>query len=371
MIDSIGLSIDLMINPEQVRQLNKTTRIVYGPGYSYKSHELRYQVEMKKKGFYAPRLELREYETKKRARYYLFITVSVPKLIYGTNYYEADNHDFNLFKKILTEHIVRSGITFSSEMLNKSKIDRIDFSKNIRLPGWTGTASQFIRSLSAFNYKQRSDFKYDIQIIGSGRIGDYIKFNNSSQDFTVYDKTSEIINHGFTKEENDLISLIKAGKVKKNLLRFELSLHNKQTMKKFLAKFIKSEITLEKVFNKKISREVITATFNNVYPAGFAILVEFSNRNGYAFENYLHRNGYKFDDVARLTFIINKVAKIGLKQTLEYLGWICKEEKLRRLKEMLLRLPEKCEKQDVGEANMFEYLRLELSKFLIIKPHNK
>lgn len=376
MIDTLEIAINSKYISCDVHQLNKA-KTTLGSGWSHGSIALSYQDDMKKKNIYAPNFKLTDYhgvdKSKKTVEQYkLKITVSAPKLVYGTNLYELGIQDFGIFRSELLRHLRQAGFSCEDDVLRHGVIERVDFSKNLKLPNWAGVAGQVLKLLSEFNYKRSSDFNYYKSNTHVGKDGDWIKFYNKTQGYCAYDKYSEIQNKGFTKAEQEIIKDIKSGTQRKDILRFEFSLQNSVSVKSFLgSRLRKKEIKLEDVFNEELSRKVLLEIYAQIYGKGFSIIIDYSKKMENIFERLLKRSGYSLDNVARLLYMRKKVAEIGLAQTLVELRLGYGKDKVRRLRELVKSLPKKAKIDEPCQVNIIDFLKEELEKFHIIKPNSK
>ena len=201
--------------------------------------------------------------------------------------------------------------------LEKAILKRIDFSKVIRLPDYLGEARQVLKILDDFNDKPRSDFTrkhfFDVSE------GMALKFWNNTQGYVIYDKFGEIIANGFTKMELGLIKEILEKKLKRNVIKFELSLERRQSMEAVLRRFIqakKKDFTISDVMqNVDISRSLLLEAFDKVYNPTTTGLVTLGQMEENRLEWYLLDKKMGVKKHALMFYLVNMATKIGVAAT--------------------------------------------------------
>ncbi len=352
----------------------KETKQIHGK-YSSSSKFSNRSAMSKKDGVYFPRIILPERVEKKvdgtkwKVKT-LEIQVSLPKLIHKTNVFEIDGSDYNAINIRLAQCLEEVGIATSSEQLRKAVVKRVDFSKVIRLPTYLGVARQVIRSLANFNYKPNSDFT--LKEYNDASEGIALKFWNYTQGYVIYDKFSEVIGNGYTLFELDLVRLINEGKLKKNVIKFELSLQRKQSLEAVLRRHIpnkKKDFTLFDVLaNKEIAKTVLLEVFDKVFNPTNTAIITLAEMQENRIEQYLADKNLGLKQQALLFYLVNKATKIGELGLWEDLRVKVKGGSFDRYKREVGKILEDLGQIDGNTPNLINYLRKQHQKFEIIRP---
>ncbi|MBU1110066.1 hypothetical protein KKB83_00355 [Patescibacteria group bacterium] len=374
MIDSIVISLN-------ERQIHIPERIDFenvniykkSRGWSNESIVLDYNQRLKKKQVYAPSFEILRSNRKNRkgkhiVSHKLKIQVSLPKLLYGTNFFEIEPSDLNKITDKLLFHLSEIKIPATKDILLQGIVERVDFSKNLVLPTWAGRVNGLINSLSRLDYKQRSGFRY---YLGNDNEGVYLVFYNVTQKFTVYDKLSEIEANGFTRVEQGIIDGFKKGNVQRDTIRFELSLMKKQSMEAVLRRYIgskKKDFTLADIMSVGLAKNVLLDTFSKVYPPEMVLLCGLMQRKNNVLEAMLDGSKIRLEKKALLIFLVNKLWEIGEKDLRKEIKSVYGKNKYYSLRKEVRTLANKIKKQGLGQANVIEFIRQELENFELIIP---
>jgi len=330
-----------------------------------------YQKNWKKRGVYCPLFTLasRRGGNKEPVKT-LDIQFSLPKIIYGTNAYEVDTYEMDRIIKNLLFFANGLGINITASELERSVVRRIDFSKIIALPPYLGMADKTVIGLSRFDYKPESGFQY--QGYESGRNGAKVKFHNSTQGFVLYDKIGEVINNGYTKQENYLIEKFNKDQVKRNLIKLELSLQRKDSMEALLRNYIcgkKKDFNLREIISEKQAvKKILISAFDKVYSSTHMGLITLSEMEENRLLDHLYSSNLSHHQIEKLFFWVRMATNFGIGGT-----W-------GRLKESYSGGNVSINKNKISEAltelgpmqgntpNLLEFMRNELEKFEIIKP---
>jgi hypothetical protein len=372
MIDSIVLRLES--GQFKLRENNRfnEARSQKGRGFSVDTkHSGEHTKSWKKKGIYCPMIELPT-RTKglSEPQNDLEIQVSLPKLVHGTSLFDVDESDLGIIFEKLLFSLDDFGVDTTKEELQKGIIRRADFSKIIRLPDYLGRADEVARILAQFDYKPQSDFRTRDYCIGSDGIAN--KFWNSTQGYVIYDKFAEILDSGFTKQEMKLKELYQQGKLKRNALRFELSLQRKDSFEAVVSRRVKTgkkkNFYLEEILNKDLSRDILYDAFEKVFSklsVGFISLSQMEDNKLWA---YLDSSGLSQIKQEKLYYWARMATKSGIAGTWEQMKLKLKGGSVsQRKKEVALAL------QELGiisgnVPNLIGFLRAEHEKFEIIRP---
>jgi hypothetical protein len=195
---------------------------------------------------------------------------SVSKMLYGTNYYGNDENDYEPLIKRLLEMLnsIFSGSPITRWQLEQSNLRTIAFVFNFILPNDFGNLLEFIKKISLLdvgkNYKKvRND------IYNETEIGCCVRFYNKQVSIKIYAKTAQLMNEPKkTQEEEELVRKIEQGILPSKILRIEITLQNRTSLKKYFATKTdgdaKRERYLKEAFNNKLCQSILLEFFNKL-----------------------------------------------------------------------------------------------------------
>ena len=306
----------------------------------------------------------------------LEIQVSLPSTIFGHSLYGVIKDDLDIFCDKLVALLAEVGITTTKEDIKKGILKRVDFCLIIRLPNYLGTADQVIYKIRDFNYKWRSDFNFnqnhpfEDKKLFYGREGLYIKFCNSTQGYAIYDKFWEIYCNGHTTEGQKIKKLFEEGKLRRNALKFEFSLHHKQNMEAFLRRRIdgkNGDFTLENVLDVKLARGIMLDVFEAVFgdvAVGLITLAEMEQNRLYS---YLDASGLSLAKQQKLFYWVNMATKNGVAGVWEQVKMKCRGGSVDTNKKEISLILIELGKISGNTPNLIDFLRSEHKKFEIIR----
>jgi hypothetical protein len=330
-----------------------------------------YAKAQKKKGLYFPHIEMKQ-DKKGGEIKGLEIQASLPRLDFGSSIFEVDESRLDPIYKKTIKCLEEVGIITSKEELERAVIKRADFCKNIIIPPYFGTAKQVIRRLEGFNYKQSSGFKHWENM--DNEEGVKINFYNTSQGYVIYDKVSEIKSNGYTILEEQLKEAIKEGKLKSNIIRFELSFHKPATFEACLRKHLKAKnkhFTLRDILNNDLAKNILIEAFDKVYQPSFILTIALSEMKENELEDFLTSKNLPVRDQAFMQFWVNKAIKIGIQQALEELRSRTSSSSYNIYRKEINKTLEEFNKEEpiIGYVTSITgYLREEHKRFVVRNP---
>ena len=195
---------------------------------------------------------------------------SVSKILYGTNYYGNDENDYEPLIQRLLEMLnsIFNGSPITRWQLEQSHLRTIAFVFNFILPNNFGSLPEFIKKVSLLdvgkNYKKvRNDIYFETET------GYCVRFYNKQISIKIYDKTAELINNPKkTQKEEELVAKIKQGLLPSNIIRIEITLQNRTSLKKYFASKTdgdtKRERCLKEAFNNKLCQSILLGFFDKL-----------------------------------------------------------------------------------------------------------
>lgn len=215
-----------------------------------------------KSGLYKPRLTLtKRYNTTGKFEPTLLVEFSIPKLIYGNNFYELDDTDFELVIDKLQASLKTMGILVFRELLNQAPVSAIHYSKNLVFTD--GTTSHYLIS----KLKQSdTSIRLDTEQTKYKNEGTGYKWHTNSFELAFYDKLEDLrlsrISDKRAYEKDNMIQLglydklIKVPKLQ--ILRIEARLGRRYEIHKILEKIShQSDLTFQDLFKSKLSKCIL------------------------------------------------------------------------------------------------------------------
>jgi len=376
MIDSIvwKLESNQFIISDEVAFDGESSKGIKGRFNSTSIFVSKYAKGRKKQGFYFPHIEIKKNKRDGTIKA-LEIQVSLPRLDFGSSLFEVDESRLDPIYGKVIELLREINIIVSKEELEKAIIKRADFCKNIVIPPYFGTATQIIRKLDGFNYKQSSGFKYWEKL--DNEEGVKINFYNTSQGYVIYDKLLEINSNGYTTLEGQLKEAMKQGKLKNNVIRFELSFHKQATFEACIRKHLKvkkAHFTLRDILNNELARNILLGAFDKVYQPNFIYALTLAEMKENELEEFLISKNLSVRDQAFIQFWVNKAVKIGIQQSLEELKNRTSPNSYNIYKKKIRQTLEEFNKEEliIGyNSSITGYLREEHRRFIIKNPRTR
>lgn len=224
--------------------------------------------ELEKYG-YLPRLTLIARNGKDRFSLQLKIEFSAPKMLYGNNFDELCDGDFELLISELKNKLRIMGIVTYIEKLRDATVSAIHYSKNIILDKHI-SCSFILNELRKVNLNN----KLDISSTDYRNNGHAVRYHTNSYEIVFYDKVKDLerskISEKRALEKDNWIQLDLFNQLyypaEYNILRMEVRLGNRKILKSHLKKLnLESGINFEKIFRRQISKEILHHYFQLIW----------------------------------------------------------------------------------------------------------
>lgn len=260
-----------------------------------------------KAGIYKPRLTITKRLNKyKQFEIMLKIEFSIPKLLYGNNFDEVVEENFEKIIGILQDKLKNMGVLVYEKLLISSPVSGIHYSKNITLTD-RSTPYTYLSKISKCNINQR----LDVNQTDFRNEGHSLKYRANSFEVAFYDKLKDLNQARKSEkraEERDngiQLNLFEETPIKTpfEVLRMEVRLNKKQKIIQILKQINANlEPTFINLFKKDISQKVLLHFLSEI-EATYPMLL------------YYKKEPKRF----LMDFIINN-PKISLKKAVQALG---------------------------------------------------
>lgn len=203
------------------------------------------------------------------AKYILNVELSLPKIIYGNNFIELTDDDFNNVVLEIKKSLDYIGVDVSIEQIENAEAVKIDFSKNILFKDYT-SASSVIKSIATADISK----VYDVDYTKYKNGGQAFHIHTNCEDIVIYDKIADLRQAKRSDKravENDshiqLKLLDKLAKQKGlSVVRFEVRLNGKRKIRTSLsdAGVIVDNLRLRTVFKTEVAQKVLLHSWNKI-----------------------------------------------------------------------------------------------------------
>lgn len=194
----------------------------------------------------------------------LRIEFSAPKLLFGNNFDELDEGDFEAVLAILSQRLHEMGVEVQAEVLRLASVSAIHFSKNIILKEHA-TSSQVISAIYKLDLNARLDLNKTIFRNG----GRAVSFHANSYEVTFYDKIKDLAQARISPKRaidgNDAYLIF--GELPQDLevLRIEIRLGRRAKIAHLFNKLaINSPIRFNGIFKKDIAQKIIICFWEQI-----------------------------------------------------------------------------------------------------------
>ena len=382
MIDTIVLSIPQdTFSIRDHNRFNPSTENLYNSSFyrlGSRSHFSCVQNPTKgelRQGIYKPRLTITKRMRNGKFQILLKIEFSIPKLLFGNNFDELEESDFQNVRLSLQNKLNNMGVFILEDELARANVSAIHFSKNIILQEYW-TPFSVLRELSKIDLNH----KLDLNQTNYRNEGHCLKFHSNSFEIAFYDKKRDLAKAEISEKraiENDNSIQFDLFKEKKKILpfevlRIEVRLNNRTKIKKVLKTLeIQNDFTFRSLFQKDISKNVLFYILSNI-------------ENDYSLLSYKPKNSKDFLIDLKIMNPDVKIRKslqlLGLKMAIEEMGIREFRELIKhsgntnwyRLKKEYSTMKLPCQKSNIisvieNALNEFQPLRLQdsLSKNLL------
>lgn len=229
----------------------------------------------KKQGIYQPRLTYLERPSGKYGTisHELAIELSLPKLLFGNNFSELTDKDFNtLLNKLSMVMRTTYNVWVFPHILAEASVRKIDYSKNIVFTDYTPVAT-VINNVRTANVSKI----YDVQNTNFRNGGHIYHIHTNNLDFVFYDKIADLhqekISPKRSHEKDGFIQLSLLDELEKkrsiSIARIEVRINGLSRLRRELEaidiKTINSKPTFRELFNASISSKILLRHWNTVF----------------------------------------------------------------------------------------------------------
>ena len=177
----------------------------------------------------------------------LYISTSLPKLLYGSSFYEVTETDAERAVETVEGKLFSAGVKVDNNGLNDFTFSRLDVCRNIEVESYI---PEYLLALNNFSFSRRAKREIDKETLS---------FRNSSQEFTLYNKIRELRQD----KETPLELFEKLMSERENVLRVESRMKRAQVVESELSPGLR----FTAAFDSELCKRKLLKDFDALVPS--------------------------------------------------------------------------------------------------------
>lgn len=326
---------------------------------------------------YVPRLTLIK-RVKDGFHTELRIEFSIPKLLFGNNFQEVNDINFEEIVSSLERKLAYMQVDISQDRIINARVSAIHFSKNLILPNGLSCPVVLNQLAKAVDCNQMLDIK-NVSFKNGGQI---LHIHAKDWEFVIYDKVKELEQAKKSESksiENDSyvqFNLLNELKPVFSVLRFEFRLGNgrsiKQMLKRYNPEFLpQKELTFINLFSKEIAKKMLLGYWNEIKNRYLTISWKEETSFEYFSRFRTENPTLKDNELINIFFLNSMIKDIGISGLRAMMNWNGKTNsyKWTRKRDLLDKINDSNMKKDF----MIREVNNQLSRFetIVYKFENK
>ncbi|MDD5741945.1 MAG: hypothetical protein PHX87_00790 [Candidatus Peribacteraceae bacterium] len=233
----------------------------------------------KEQGIYLPRLTVYKRVGRGGFGINLHIELSLPKLMYGNNFDELTDDDFEDLLAKLVKQLFLMGVMVRKETLRAAKVYAIHYSKNIPFVDYT-TSSLILSYLMKVKVTQRMD----VNFTDFRNEGEAARYYAKNHEFVCYDKIADL---GKSKDraiekddrkhnlQTDIFTAIRQQEIPIEVLRLELRLKSRKKMQHIYGKVgLAEDFTFGAMFKQSVAQTLLKYYWGIIFDELMSVLLQ-------------------------------------------------------------------------------------------------
>lgn len=270
-----------------------------------------------REGCYYPYLTLSSQLRQGGVSVVLKIQFSAPKLLYGNNFEEVCDSDFEEILNLLQEKLKDMGVETDCEVLKNADVVGIHYGKNIKLNNIN--ASFILQEMKLLDFSKH----FDLFETTHKNEGQSVRIHTSFFELCFYDKVKECCKNSYRRcfEEDGIFQDINIKELsQKQILRMEVRLNSMLKIRQTLEKsgIMAESRTFQKLFKSSISQKV------NLYFIGKVLLARKSmtlcEENKASLFKRLLQSNHKPLHALQILGGLTLLRLIGVRELISYAG---------------------------------------------------
>lgn len=274
-----------------------------------------------KKGIYKPRLTVTKRMVKGSFEIVLKIEFSTPKLLFGNNFDEIKENNFEKIIKLLHEKLKDMGVIVTENILMEAPVSSVHYSKNIPLTDYS-TPYAILKEISKINLNQKldlnqTDFRND---------GHCLKFHSNYFEIVFYDKLKDLnkakMSGKRAVEEDNLIQLDLFNKKPKpfEVLRMEVRINSRTKLKRTFKEInAQNDLSFHSIFIERLSQRVLLHFFSMIENSTSLLSINTKNISEFLSEIKILNPKIKIRKLLQLLGFKSAIEEMGIRGFREFI----------------------------------------------------
>lgn len=272
----------------------------------------------KKDDVYKPRLTARKRMARGGFPIELKVEFSIPKLLYGNNFDELQDKDFDLVIETLKQRLKEMHVLVFSDFLKQAPVTTVHYSKNIVLTDGT-TPSVILDEMKKLNL----NMKLDVNQTDYRNEGHVYKYRTNTYEVVMYDKLKDLIQakisekRAVEKGNKMQIHLFDDYKPKDpfQVIRLEIRLNSRTTIKKALKTIVTNEnLTFEQLFNTDISKELLNKQWEGIVNQHNIYDCDIKSKEDLLQNIIMHNPKMTFGKALKMAGVMTLINEVGVRK---------------------------------------------------------
>lgn len=319
-------------------------------------------------GTYLPRLTIYKRVGKGGFGINLHIELSLPKLLYGNNFDELTDGDFEKVIQTLSSKLLFMGVHVKKDNLRTAPVYAIHYSKNISFDDFT-SAHLILKDLG----KIRINGRLDLNFTDFRNQGEAVRYYAKSHEFVCYDKIADLSKSKDRAMEKDgrdhnlqmnMFETLRRNGKPIEVVRLELRLKSRKKIEHQIGKVnIHSDLTFQSLYSEKTAKLLLQHYWSSIYEELLPVILQDLN----AAEQFeliaRQRRGFTPMRLLAITAICEMIRQEGHRTVRNRLKQKCSSRTLERLYKEIKGLDFRI----LNRAAPFEAITQALSDFIPLK----
>lgn len=301
----------------------------------------------------------------------LRIEFSIPKLLYGNNFQEVSDGDFNSIVLQLKQKLAYMQVDISEDRIKNARVSAIHFSKNLVLPKGLSCPIVLNQLAKAVDCNQMLDIK-NVSFKNGGQI---LHIHANDWEFVIYDKVKELEQakkserKSIEKDSYVQFNLLDELKPTLSVLRFEFRLGSgrsiRQMFKRYHPQALESEgLLFQNLFSKEIAKKMLLGYWNEIKSRYLTISWKEENNFQYFSRLKAENPTLKDSELINIFFLNSMIKEVGISGIRAIMDWNGKKDSYRwaRKRDLL----DKVNVSNNGKDFIIREINEQLNRFEII-----
>lgn len=301
----------------------------------------------------------------------LRIEFSIPKLLFGNNFQEVSDGDFNSIVLQLKQKLAYMQVDISEDRIKNARVSAIHFSKNLVLPKGLSCPIVLNQLAKAVDCNQMLDIK-NVSFKNGGQI---LHIHANDWEFVIYDKVRELEqakkseSKSIEKDSYVQFNLLDELSPTLSILRFEFRMGNGRSLRQMLKRYdseflLNKELTFVNFFSKETAKKMILGYWNQIKDR--YLMISWKEETNFEYFSRLRTENptLKDNELINIFFLNSMIKDLGISGLRAMMDWNGKKNsyKWTRKRDLI----DKLNNSDIRKDFMIREINDQLLRFEII-----